>query len=275
MKKILAILLAVIAVFSLGITAFAEGEENTGLLLPEFPTQTEGAVYFASENIYVEAGTTYEVPVYMLSNYTASTEGDVVVGLTLSLAGQAFDANLMKITALSVSEDVQAMAGYELVGCDVNYNEEFNLNMVTFKVSDMGILNQEKLEIATVTIEVADAYTGYNEDGSPMDCMLDILPAQYFWYFDSPYQSAMAPVEIYQTDAQDAFFNDGWVDPLETVDCNGLEGPVFFSAGHLIIAPPVPTWEERLKAWAIEQAIKIITFFQGLNEVLLGLLPTL
>ena len=36
MKKILAILLATMMVFTLGLTAFAEGEEeNTGILLPE------------------------------------------------------------------------------------------------------------------------------------------------------------------------------------------------------------------------------------------------
>ena len=44
MKKILAILLAAMMVFTLGLTAFAEGEDdtNTGILLPDFPAQAEG-----------------------------------------------------------------------------------------------------------------------------------------------------------------------------------------------------------------------------------------
>ena len=78
MKKILAILLAAMMVFTLGLTAFAEGEDegaDTGILLPEFPAQTENEIYFVSENAYVEAGGTYEIPVYIVSNYTPSIEG--------------------------------------------------------------------------------------------------------------------------------------------------------------------------------------------------------
>jgi hypothetical protein len=65
---------------------------------------------------------------------------------------------------------------------------------------------------------------------------------------------------------------------LETFEQEVLwanDGVLYVVSGHLIVAPTVPTWEERLKAWAIEQAIKILTFFQGINDVLLGLLPTL
>lgn len=279
MKKILSILLAAIMVFTLGVVAFAEGEEDTGILLPEFPTQTEGAIYFATENTYVAAGGTYEIPVYMLSNYTASTEGDIVVGLTLSLAGEAYDYGYMTVTGLSIPAEVQAMAGYELIGCDVDLNGEVNLNTVAFKVSDMSILKQEKLQVATVTVAVSPDYTGYNEDGSAMDCMLDIQAAQYFWYMENVYGmcGAYAPVEIWPTGAADIFATDGWVEALEWIDFGGAAeiNGIYTVAGHLIVEPPVPTWGERLKAWAIEQAIKIITFFQGINDVLLGLLPTL
>ncbi|MBQ8576202.1 MAG: hypothetical protein IJ447_09180 [Clostridia bacterium] len=277
MKKILSILLAAIMVFTLGVVAFAEGEEDTGILLPEFPTQTEGAIYFATENTYVAGDSTYEIPVYMLSNYTASTEGDVIVGLTLSLAGEAYDYGYMTVTGLSIPAEIQAMAGYELIGCDVDLAGEVNLNTVAFKVSDMSILQQEKLQVATVTVSVSPEYTGYNEDGSEMDCMLDIQAAQYFWYMENVYgmYGAYAPVEIWSPAVE--FDGIPYAEQLEAIDFGAADviSGVYTVAGHLIVEPPVPTWQERLKAWAIEQAVKIITFFQGINEVLLGLLPTL
>ena len=278
MKKILALVLAAIMMFSLGVIGFAEGEEeNTGILLPEFPTQTEGAIYFASENTYVEAGGVYEVPVYMVSNYTASAEGDVVVGLSLALTGEAYDNNLITMTDMKISAEAQALAGYETIFCDFNFDGDPTANWFAFKTSDMSILNTEKFPVAVVTIQVSPDYTGYNADGTEMDCILDILAAQYFWYDQLPYQSAVGPVEIYPSDTQELWESDGWVDSLESIDFGtaAVISGVYAVNGHFIVEPPVPTWGERLKAWAIEQAIKIITFFQGINDVLLGLLPTL
>ncbi|MBR6532055.1 MAG: hypothetical protein IKT61_06100 [Clostridia bacterium] len=279
MKKILALVLAAFMIFSLGVVGFAEGEEDTGILLPEFPTQTEGAIYFASENTYVEAGGIYEIPVYMLSNYTPSVEGDVVIGLTISLVGAAFDNNLMVITDIKPSAEVQALAGYELIAADVNFADELNNNMFIFKTSDMSVLNNAKLPVAIATVEVKPEYTGYNEDGSEMDCMLEVLAANYINYYEQGivYSCATAPVSIFEPDAQALFDEIYWVDPLESVEFGAADfiSGIYTVPGHLIVEPPVPTWEERLKAWAIEQAIKIITFFQGINDVLLGLLPTL
>lgn len=265
MKKILAILLAALMVFTLGVTAFAEGEEeNTGILLPEFPAQAEGAIYFVSENTHVEAGGTYDIPVYLVSNYTSELCADpeyILVGMNLTLIGQAFDANLMTIKAITPSAEVQALAGYQLFGADVvdGFTNNFN-----FMVTDASILNQEKLLLANVKVEVSPEYTGYNEDGTEMDCQLEIGAAQWDNYRDTPYTAlAASQIEI---------CNDTTLE-YDCIDIGG--GVISVVAGHIIVTPPVPTWEERLKAWAIEQAIKILTFFQGITDVLLGLLPTL
>lgn len=277
MKKILALVLAAIMMFSLGVIGFAEGEEeNTGILLPEFPTQTEGAIYFASENTYVEAGGVYEVPVYMVSNYTASAEGDVIVGLSLALTGEAYDLGLITMTDMKISAEAQALAGYETIFCDFQFDGDPTANWFAFKTSDMSILTAEKFPVAVVTVQVSPEYTGYNEEGEEMDCILDILAAQYFWY-ENAYMNAIGPVEIFPSDAQEIWEMDGWVDTLESIDFGTADviSGVYTVNGHFTVEPPVPTWGERLKAWAIEQAIKIITFFQGINEVLLGLLPTL
>lgn len=270
MKKILAILLAAMMVFTLGLTAFAEGEEeNTGILLPEFPAQTENEIYFVSENTYVEAGGTYEIPVYIVSNYTTSVEGGfVLVGMNLAIEGPA--ANYMTITGVKASAEAEALAGYELAVADVadlTLDEDPTLNTFGFRCNDMSIFQQEAMVLGYVTVQVAEDYTGYDEDGAALDCQLTITPPQWFNYWDvCDYTmfSAGGNIDVINLDTFE-------VDTQLAPD----QGVVYVVSGHLIIAPPVPTWEERLKAWAIEQAIKIITFFQGINEVLLGLLPTL
>lgn len=264
MKKILAILLAAMMVFTLGLTAFAEGEEeNTGILLPEFPAQTENEIYFVSENTYVEAGGIYEIPVYIVSNYTPSVEGYAIIGMNFALEGGA--ADYMTITGIKASAEAEALAGYSLIGADVAVYEDPNTNMFGFKTDDMSVFQQESMVLAYVTVEVSPEYTGYGEDGEQLDCQLTITDPQWFLYWENEYAmyAIGAPIEIMNPETFEA----------EQIWAN--DGVLYVVSGHLIIAPPVPTWEERLKAWAIEQAIKILTFFQGLNEVLLGLLPTL
>ncbi len=265
MKKILAILLAAIMALSLGVIGFAEGEEeNTGILLPEFPAQTENEIYFVSENTYVEAGGIYEIPVYIVSNYTPSVDGYALIGLNFALAGEGFDMGYMNITGIRASEEAQALAGFELIAADVALYDDPYCNMFGFKCDDMSVFQQEAMVLAYVTVEVSPEYTGYNEEGLEMDCQLDISDPQWFLYFENEYAmfASGAPVEIMNA---------------ETFESEQLwtGAGLYIVSGHLIVAPPVPTWEERLKAWAIEQAIKLITFFQGINEVLLGLLPTL
>ncbi len=266
MKKILAILLAALMVFTLGVTAFAEGEEeNTGILLPDFPTQAEGEINFVSENTYVEAGGVYDIPVYIVSDYTPTTEGYIFLGINFALTGEAYDLGLMNITAIRPSDEVKALAGFELAAADVAYYDDPYCNMFGFKCDDMSVLHQEAMPIAYVTVEVSPDYTGYNAEGAEMDCQLDISDPQWYMYFENEYAMAStgAPVEITNPETMEQ----------EAIWAN--EGVLYIVSGHVIVTPPVPTWQDRLKAWAIEQAIKILTFFQGITEVLLGLLPTL
>lgn len=262
MKKILAILLAAIMTLSLGVVAFADGEEeNTGILLPEFPAQAEGEIYFVSENTYVEAGGTYDIPVYIVSNYTPSVEGYALIGMNFNVEGAA--ADYMTITGVKASDEVLALAGCDLIVADVAVGEDPLMNMFGFKADDMSVFQQEAMVLAYVTVYVSEEYTGYDEDGAPLDCQLTITDPQ--WYMVESDYTMLASYAMV-----DIINEETW--EVESVWAgDGL----YIVSGHLIIAPPVPTWEERLKAWAIEQAIKIITFFQGLNEVLLGLLPTL
>ncbi len=261
MKKILAILLAAIMALSLGVMAFAEGEEDTGILLPDFPAQAEGEIYLVSENTYVNAGDIIEVPVYIVSDYTSEicpNSEYIVVAINFALTGDAFNQGFMKITGIRASDEVQALNGYDLILADVR---DDYCNMFAVQVSDESILHQEAMPIAYVTVEVSAEYPG-----GEMDCQLDVgVPV---WY---NYDAADVPYAEYG-EKQIEICNDteGVWDMI-----NPGEDILYIVSGHIIETPPVPTWEDRLKEWAIAQAIKIITFFQGINDVLLGLLPTL
>ena len=259
MKKILAILLAAIMALSLGVMAFAEGEEDTGILLPDFPAQAEGEIYLVSENTYVNAGDIVEIPVYIVSDYTSEicpSSEYIVIGTNLTLTGAAFNSGYMTITGLRASDEVQALNGFELIVADAR---DMYCNMFGIKVSDESILHQEAMPIAYVTVEVSPDYPG-----GDMDCQLNVGAPAWFDYSDRPYaEYAASQIEI----CNDTTFEYDLIDPGT--------GILYIVSGHIIETPPVPTWEDRLKAWAIEQVIKIITFFQGINEVLLGLLPTL
>ncbi len=264
MKKILAVLLAVIMAFSLGVIGFAADEEAPAIQLTEFPTQREGAIFIASDNVYVEAGQTYDIPVYLVSDYTASVEGTVIAGFKVGLMGTGADH--MKITAITPSADVQALANYELVGCGLDLLAEYGMpdfNQFSFTTTDMNILHQEKFHMATVTVEVDAEYVG-SDDNGPVDCILDLLPAEHTMFFDSIYTYyALSPMAVLDTEN---------MYEAEPIMADGINGPLFISAGHLVEKPYEPTWIERLKEWALNTLAiimaEIANFFNNLNIVL-------
>ncbi len=274
MKKILAVLLAVIMAFSLGVVGFAEdAEENTGIQLPVFPTQAEGAIYIACDNVYAEPGNTYEVPIYLVSNYTPSAEGTAVLGFKVDLAGTPAytEPPQMKITAITPSAEVQALADYELIGCGLNVGDS-GYNQFSFATSDLGIFNQEKFKMATVTIEVSADYQPKDEDGNPVDCIIDLLPAEHFWYmFDAEYTDAALEYGSFVTSPMAVYDRENMYE-IDSIVADGVNGPIFLSSGHIIEKPYEPTWLERLKEWALNTLAIIMAeladFFENLNIVL-------
>ena len=275
MKKLLAIFLAVMMVFSLGVTGFAaDGDEVPEISLPDFPTQETGKMYLASENIYIEAGQTYNIPVYWIADYTPEAQsGSIVAGFNVVLASDVTDQ--LEITAITPSAEVQALKGYELIGCEANLFDDPALNMFSFKTTDFGFFNQAKLELAIVTVQVADTYVGRLpvSEGSdttyPVDTLLDIRPAEHFYFGDFYYPAydIDAPISIGVFDDEAESFY-----PEENIYYGDVDGPFFIIGGHLIEKPPVKPWQDTLKEWALNVLSTILDrladFFATLNSVL-------
>ncbi len=245
MKKILAILLAAIMAFSLGVIGFAEEAA-------EFPTQTAGQVYIASEKIEVEAGQIYQVPVYIVSDYTASSQGDLVLGFKAAITGDV--AQYMNILSISASEDVQALTGYSLIGSDAE--------QIAFTVTDLSILKQAKLQIATVVIEVSADYVGSTvaEDGetvTPVNASLELEKADFTKYLDNANAILAAATDM-------AIVNGISVEAID----------VEFVSADIVEYVELP-WNERLRNWFLTQSDKILTFLVAIFDTLAGLLPTL
>ena len=108
MKKVLAVLLAVVLAFSVGTTAFAKD------LIPE-PGPTSGQVMISVKSDYIEAGNTYKFPVSIISSYTPTqVTGDtaVIIALTLGLGGSMSGAATIK--GFEFSEALTSTAGFEV-----------------------------------------------------------------------------------------------------------------------------------------------------------------
>ncbi len=274
MKKLLAIFLAVMMVFSLGVVGFAaDDEEIPQIQLPVFPTPLEGGIFIACDNTYVEPGNTYEVPIYLVSDYTPSAEGTAVIGFKADLAGAPAytEPPQMKLTAITPSAEVEALAGYELIGCGLNVGES-GYNQFSFATTDLSIFQQEKFKLATVTIEVSADYQPKDKDGAPVDCILDLLPAEHFWYlFDAEYTDAALEYGSFVTSPMAIYDRENACE-VESIVADGLNGPIYVSSGHVIEKPYEPTWGERLKEWALNVLSTILDrladFFATLNNVL-------
>ncbi len=245
MKKILAIVLAAIMAFSLGVIGFAEDAEA-----PALPVQTEGKVYFASEKTEVEAGQVYQIPVYLIANYTAKS-GTVVMGFKAKLTGDA--AKYMKIIAISPTEDTQKLANYTLLGNDTE--------QLAFTTTATTVLKSEKLAIAYVLVEVASDYAGQitAEDGTvtAVDAELELSNPDYTKYLDNANALLASGSEI-------AVVNGVNVAAID----------VDYVSAAIVQYIPLP-WYERVRNWFLDQSDKLLTFLAALCQTLAGLLPAL
>lgn len=277
MKKVLAIVLSVIMALSVcGIAASAAVEA------PEFPTPVSGRIYFAADYTYVVAGGTYEVPVYLVSDFdTTITNPDAFVelGFTCKLAGfnnpdPESSGTYGKITGIEFADAIQSIDGFK--GLDCLYTataedcDEFHGNLdngyVAF-AAGLSTLKQEKIQVATVTVKIADDFPG--GDAAPYivfnEYDFNFLP--YGNYFDGYGGIFTAPM------SEDALEWGDAVDPdvLLEKSVDG-EGNLFFSFGYLFEEPPVPSWKDRLLDWLKKTINQFLDTFDEINGLIRGLL---
>lgn len=264
MKKIIAILMSIIMLLGIGtMCSFAAEDESPEFLIPDFPAQTEGCIYFASETAYVKAGETVDIPVYMVSNYETETSGDTLIGLNVSISSYGVD--YFDIVHIDYSDTVKALPGFTPIVSEVKTFEDTTINSVIFRVNGTDILKEEKVPVAVVTVAVADTYPG-----GDLDCILDLQAAQYYWYENDYTWYSQSPVEIWSP-----IDESGVTEQLEIVNYGDNDNPgIFFVSGHIIERPDTPSFADTAKAWLIEMALKITTYLMGILEVIQGLLLT-
>lgn len=155
MKKVLAVLLAVVLAFSVGTTAFA-------LDLVAEPSPTAGQVTLSVKSEYIEADGVYNLPVSIISAYTPTEVGAspaVMMGFTLGLSGVM--ASYAEITGFEFTDALKGTAGFTVLD---EFGNESDPMTVSFIVPGDDLLSTDRTEIGYVEITVKDTAVFENED---------------------------------------------------------------------------------------------------------------
>lgn len=282
MKKVLAIALAVImalSMFSIAASAATLKFEE----LPVFPTQEKGRIYFAADNITYEYGTspagTYEVPVYVVSDYDASCEvGFVELGCIIGLEG---DTSMATILDVKPSAELEALPGY--VNLDTGYGEsdwffDATQGHIAFKVDGDAILHQAKFKVATITLQINDNFV--YEPGSSATAPYVIFDT---YDFSNIYDNTTAEGvgAIFDKDVifgdEEAFY---YLEATEYLEKGvGNDGNLFWSFAFIAEEPEVVvTWPTDLLDWfagILDQFFEIFTTIHNFIQDALGIVAGL
>lgn len=289
MKKVLAIVLAMAMMFSMFAIAASASQTITFDQIPAIPTQEKGRIYFVAGSTtfpYGESGIgTYEIPIYLVSDYDTDYEvGFVELGCTIGLEG---DTSMASIVDVKPTAALEAMNGYVDIDTGYGVNEgEYTFaddqGHVAFKVDGSAILHQEKLQVATVTVELNDSYKFIAGEEGFVDPYLILLEYDFVWTGPSSFGGYGA---IWAADGQEygtwGNYNAAGADPTEMLEIgSGNEGALFFTNGYICEGEEVViTWKTDLINWftgILEQFYQIYTtihnFFQDLLPSLGALL---
>ena len=282
MKKVLAIALAlVMALGMFGIAASAE--ERTYADLPVFPAQEEGRIQFALDSITFDNGAspagTYSLPLYIVSNYPTDFEvGYVELGCNIMVSG---DIDSVKITDIQIDPAIEAMAGYTAI--DNGYGESLYVldpewAHIAFKVDGAAILNQAKLKVATVTVEIADTYAfESSEEGTFTDTCLMITPYEFMYvgYEDGYYSDLGLGGAIFD---KEAAYGEGYEAAIELQEGVGNDGDLFYTYCYIAEEPATPDWKIPLIEWfrgILDQFFQIFETIHNFIQEVIGVLEGL
>lgn len=285
MKKVLSLVLAVIMLMgTFTVASFAYDLEK----LPIFPEQKEGQICFAAENVAIPKGAgTYDVPVYLVSNYTPdasvglSADATVELGFNAYISGNA--ANCATINSITVANEVQALSNYQTL--DAVYIEEipsddyfhFNAFRAYYAfAAGLEALNQTKLKVATINVTISEDFAGGD--------------AVAFLTL-SPYTLGSVPMGFYPGDStvvgaiynaplsEDALLYGEYRDPEvplteatdvydATTGMSTIVGECVYSMGALYEKPAEPTWKDKLLLWARTTVYGIFARIESLNATI-------
>lgn len=286
MKKFLAIILSVMMIISAcGVASFAFYEED----LPAFPAQTEGQIIFAAENVYVEPGQTYDVPVYLVSNYkTDIQEGFAELGFSFYVSSNTQNAPV--VNGVSFASAIQGVKDFYAIEAGYGYTQEQFDNFETFHApsettgyvafaADISVLNQAKTQVATVSITVPEELDSEDAYVSLGFGIYNFNEAPIGYYFRDE-----ADVEVYVGGIFEGTFTAEDMEACEerlpeitlaegTID----GGDVFFSANLMVkfVTPPAPTWLDKLIDWVQFTIEGILQVFETVHSYIRTALPLL
>lgn len=267
MKKIIAILLSVIMLFTLGVAAFAEGEAEEPAGMPADSAKQPGKIVFSIENTYIDASSTYSIPIVMKSDYLEKVPAEAETyyfgfsGINFSTSGK----DIIKVKEIRFSDAIAQADRLEAKQIDVENGEDgalaFKINKADFgkffSTSDEGIV------IGYIDIETTEEV--------PEEYDVDFGNLVFFPYYDL-YNMGEGVLNNEGADGYSIGYEDAegnftgiWLDGVETDE-------IILDTACFYHAPYVPTWQERLTTWAKAQGHLILSFFITIFEVLDSLL---
>ena len=271
MKKFLAILLSVIMLFTLGVAAFAEGEDvNEGM--PKDTPKQAGKVVFSIQNTYIEPSKEYSIPIIMKSDYLekvpenaetfyfgfsgisfSTSEKDIVEIKNIRFSDEIAADDQLAVNQVDLENGMDGSLAFKIKKADFN---KF------FSTSDEGIV------IGYIdVVKTEDVPEEYNKDFGRL---------VFFPYFDLYSEDGEGNPNGCVADPNASGCSVGYTDAdgnFTGIFLDGSENDeIVLDTACFYHAPYVPTWQERLKAWGKAQGHLIVSFFITILEVLDSLL---
>lgn len=258
-KKLLAILLAVTLVFSLGVTAFAADDPQNATeveIVPE-PEQTDEIFFFSAKSDWIKPGKTNSIPVSIISKVTPEATPEwYFVTFTVNI-GEG--ADYAAVTGFKFNESIPGFDKFKYV---VNEDRD-GLWTVSFAVKaadTVDFFNQQRLELGTVEVAVDESFPGGTQ---PVDVA---LYAESIGMINLENEAFWDEVGLYNVAFTGGFeYNDVDTNPWGLTEGENM----FFNAAHCYKKLP---WQDKLintlKGWALD----ILDFFTLITNALRGLL---
>lgn len=287
MKKFLAIVLSimmVLGVCSVGVFAFDEAN------LPALPQQTENYIYFSAGHVRATANETYDIPIYMISNYNTSIQdGFCELGFSFYLS----DSSYATVNSVTFDNEIKAIADFTPLECYFGYTSaqmegnptwhtEENTGYVAF-AADLAALKQTKVKVCTVNVTTSNAFPDGTEYVSESNDWVEIRFGAYDLY-ELPSgciacDSGVSYGAIFEGDMPDMTATDNFVDGDEVISIGTQESNsgIYFTNGFIYkyVAPPEPSWSDKLIEWFKEQVEQIFQICDTIREYIRAILAVI
>ncbi len=261
MKKFLAILLAVVTIFTLGIAAFAADGEKPERDMPYDREKEAGKIVFSIENTYIEPSKEYSIPVTMKADYLDKLPADAET-FYFGFSGISFSTSGKDIVAIknirfsdAIAEDDRCAVNQVDIENGMDGSFAFKIKKADF--SKFFSTSDEGVVIAYIDIVTTEEV--------PEEYGKDFGNLVFFPYFDLYSEDEEGNPNGVVTSIDASGYSAGYIDSegnfIGIFLDESPESEVLFDTACFYHAPYVPTWKERLTTWAKAQGVLICGFF--------------